>query len=107
MILIICFVAHVTDLLGVIHHRRLNDPQCFGSWICLPLQGQIAEELARIGLSEKAGLGNWTATMDDVRNSNHAHVPFSLQMAKPISETGNTQTRVQSDSRDHSQHCER
>lgn len=96
----------MADLLGVIHRHRLNDPQCFGSWIFLLLQGQIAEELARIGLLEKASLGNWTGTMDDVRNSNHAHVPCSLQMAKPISETGNTQTRVQSDSRDHSHHRE-
>ena len=102
--LIVCVVMHVVNLLGIIRRHRLNDPQCFGSWICLLLQGQIAEELARIGLSEKASRGNWT--MDDVRNSNHAHVPCSLQIAKPISETGNTQTRVQSDSRDHPRHCE-
>jgi len=100
-----CVVAHVADLLGIIHRHRLNDPHCFGSWVCLLLQGQRAEELARIDLSEKASLGNWTGTMDDVRNSNHARVPCSLQVAKPISETGNTQMRVQSDNRDHSQHC--
>jgi hypothetical protein len=101
-----CVVAHVADLLGIIHRHRLNEPQCFGGWICLLLQGQIAGELARIGPSEKSSVGNWTGTMDDVRNSNHAHVPCSLQMAKPISETGNTQTHVQSDSRNRSQYCE-